>query len=183
MKDVAMKLSHVVFAAVAILGTAVAYAEEIVAENNRVIYVGAGAAKSASATVNGSTPMSLGFLTKVSDSSFVWGFDIGAEGTMLDSTWGQSQLAVQATSYNLLLGKNIRQNENSSFNLALLVGMRETTADCPSSYLGYQCYANATPTTNYGFNYGGVVTWSYKNLVLGVRATAVSTQALLGFSF
>lgn len=176
----AMKLIKVVFATAAILGATVAYADDA---NKSVIYIGAGPAKSASPTVNGSTPMSIGFMTKVADSTMVWGLDLAGEGTMLDSTWGQSQLPARAMSYNLLLGNNITQNENSSFNVAVLAGMREATADCPASFLGYQCYANTTPTTNYVFNYGAVVTWSYKSLVLGVRATGASTQGLLGLSF
>lgn len=175
----AMKLIKVAFATVAILGATAAYAEE----NKSVLYIGAGPAKSASPTVDGSTPMSIGFMTKVADSTMVWGLDLAGEGTMLDSTWGQTQLPARAMSYNLLLGKNIAQNENSSFNIAALAGMREATADCPASFLGYQCYANTTPTTNYVFNYGAVVTWSYKSLVLGVRATGASTQGLLGLSF
>lgn len=179
----AMKLIKVVFATVAILGATVASAAENAAENKSVFYVGAGPAKSASPTVNGSTPMSIGFMTKFADSTMVWGLDLAGEGTMLDSTWGQSQLPARAMSYNLLLGNNITQNENSSFNVAVLAGMREATADCPASFLGYQCYANTTPTTNYVFNYGAVVTWSYKSLVLGVRATGASTQGLLGLSF
>ncbi len=102
---------------------------------------------------------------------------------MLDSTWGQRNSASQATSYNFLIGKNIVKNENSRFDAAFLVGARESFSSCPSSYLGYQCYADQAPDTGHAINYGAVLTWTYKSLMLGVRLTGESKQALLGLRF
>jgi hypothetical protein len=149
-----------------------------------VLYVGSGSAKSGdTSTVTNKNPVTLGYLRQSRTSDVVWGFDLSKEGSMLDSTGGRTQAVKQATSYNFLVGKNVAKNENSRFDAALLLGLREKTAECPKSYLGYQCYANSTPETKYGFNYGVVATWTYKSLVLGGRVTGESAQALVGIKF
>jgi hypothetical protein len=114
---------------------------------------------------------------------FIWGLDISAEGKMLDSTWNQNKALSQGTSYNLILGKNISRLESSRIDAAIVVGMRESTSECPRSYLGYQCYANTEPDIGYKFNYGALITWTHTKMMLGIRATGESTQAIVGYKF
>ena len=102
---------------------------------------------------------------------------------MLDSTYRQNKAVKQGMSFNLLLGTNLAKTELSRFDVAVLLGARQKTTDCPSSYLGYQCYADAEPDMKYGFNYGAVLTWSFKSVMVGIRATGESTQALIGMRF
>ena len=176
----AMKLVHVVLATVVLVGTTVASANE---NGENVLYFGVGSAKSGDYLKSNKTPFSIGYLSISSSRDSVWGADISGEGTMLDSTWGQRSAVNQAMSYNFLIGRNLTKSESSRFDAALLLGMRQSFSSCPSSYLGYQCYADSAPDTKYAFNYGAVVTWTYKSLMLGVRATGESAQALLGFRF
>jgi hypothetical protein len=153
-------------------------------DGENVIFFGSGSAEAgpASATSNKS-PFAIGYLNLSNSRDSVWGFDIGGEGTKLDSTWGQNNAVKQANSFNLIAGRNIGKSENSRYDLAAIVGFRHKTSSCPSSYLGYQCYANTEPKTSYAFNYGLTLTWSYKNLMLGVRATGESKQALVGIRY
>jgi hypothetical protein len=165
----------------AILGSTMAYADE---SGENVIYFGAGPAKSGNQFDNsGDNPMSLGYLRLSNASDAVWGLDFGGEGTMRDSTGNNYNKALQATSFNFLIGRNIARSESSRFDTALILGMREKTSECAKSYLGYQCYADTAPNKSYGLNYGLALTWAYKNVMLGVRATGESTQALLGLRF
>lgn len=150
---------------------------------NTVVYFGAGPAKSASSTETGDTPYSLGFISMKDTSDTVFGLDISAEGTMLDSTWGKTNALQQGTSLNFLLGRNLVKGESGRFDASLLLGIRQESADCPSSYLGYQCYADSEPERDYGFNYGVVLSYTYKKVMLGLRLTGESTQALIGFRF
>ncbi|MFC0202479.1 hypothetical protein [Paracoccus rhizosphaerae] len=57
----------------------------------------------------------------------------------------------------------------------MLVGIRKKTADCADSCLGYQCYADTDPETDYTGNLGAVLTMSYDRLMIGVRASSEST--------
>jgi len=149
-----------------------------------VIYLGGGAAESGPiATTSNKSPFTVGYLKLSNTRDFVWGLDVSGEGTKLDSTWGQTNAVKQANSFNFLFGKNIGKTENSRYDASLIAGFRHKTSSCPSSYLGYQCYANSEPKTTYAFNYGIALTWSYKSLMLGVRATGESKQALVGIRF
>ena len=105
------------------------------------------------------------------------------EGTRLDSHWGTNNNVNQATSFNILLGKNLAKVEDLRFAGAAIIGLREASKDCPRSYLGYQCYADTRPETKYDLNYGILLTMLYKRLMVGIRATGESTQALIGFGF
>jgi hypothetical protein len=147
-----------------------------------IVYLGSGATESTTSTVAGGSPFSFGYLAISDTSSAVYGFDIAREGTMLDSTYGQNSLQ-QALSLNVLVGSNLSKTENMRIDASALIGMRESFSDCPSSYLGYQCYANTAPSTDYKFNYGVVVSFTFDKVSLGVRATGESTQAILGFRF
>lgn len=154
------------------------------AEGENVIYFGSGSAETGpAATTSNKTPFTVGYLNLSNSRDSVFGFDVSGEGTKLDSTWGQNNAVKQANSFNLILGKNIGKTENSRYDLSAIVGFRHKTSSCPSSYLGYQCYANSEPKTSYAFNYGLALTWSYKSLMLGMRATGESKQALIGVRF
>jgi hypothetical protein len=147
-----------------------------------IIYIGGGSAETASTTVNGDTPMSIGYLALRDEGAF-FGFDIGAEGTVLDSTYSQNNKPSQAYSFNLILGTNISKDEKSRLDVGAIVGFREEAKDCPSSYLGYACYANTSPDTEYKANLGAIITYSYNKLAIGLRATDASTQLILGAKF
>ena len=112
----------------------------------------------------------------------VYGLDLAGEGTMLDSTFGQDSLS-QALSFNFLLGSNLYDNGTIRVDAAGILGIRETFADCPDSFLGFQCYADTPPSTEYDVNYGALLTVSYERVSFGVRITGESTQAVLGLKF
>lgn len=150
-------------------------------ENRSLIYGGVGQASDDEFEVD-TLPWSLGFMLQPATSRFAFGFDIGGEGTKLDSTFGQDSLK-QARSYNLLLGGNVATTGDTRIDAGLLLGARETVQDCPDSFLGYQCYADEEPDTEYEVNYGVVVSVSYRRAMFGVRATGESVQALVGFRF
>lgn len=153
-------------------------------KDESVVYLGSGSAKGGdSKTVSTKKPITFGYLRLSNTSDRVWGMDISSEGTMLNSTWGQDNEVKQATSFNLLVGTNLGKTENSRFDTALILGMREKSKSCPPSNLGYQCYADSKPNTSYGFNSGLALTWTYKSALLGLRATGESTQFLAGIRF
>jgi hypothetical protein len=89
----------------------------------------------------------------------------------------------QALSVNLLAGANLVKTDFFKIDAAALLGFREETADCADSYLGYQCYANTAPNLTYNANLGAVINLSIDRYLLGVRATAESTQVSLGMRF
>lgn len=169
----------------AVLAAAIVSASSVWANENgeNLIYFGSGSSKNNSSQTTSKTPFSLGYLRISNTTDFVWGVDFAKEGTKLDSTWGQTNAIKQAASYNLLIGKKLGKGETSRFDAAFLLGMREATSECPKSYLGYQCYANAEPKTTYKTNYGAVLTWTYQSFMLGVRAGSESTQMMVGYRF
>ncbi len=176
-----MKKSFVLMTVIGLLaGITTVHANE---NDKNVIYIGGGSAQSGNPLKSSATPGSIGYLRLSNENDAVIGFDVGGEGTLLDSTWGQRSAVKQANSYNLLVGKNLMKNESSRFDATFLVGMRRSTTSCPSSYLGYQCYADAAPDNKYDLNYGLVLAVSYKSVMVGVRATGESAQALLGLRF
>ena len=86
-------------------------------------------------------------------------------------------------SVNLLVGANVIDNGRFKADAAFLVGFRDSSLDCPDSYLGYQCYADEAPTPTYKENLGAVITISFDRFTLGVRATGESTQVIAGLRF
>lgn len=146
-------------------------------------YIGAGKANTDDAFDNDDTPFSIGVMHQMNSRKLVFGFDIGREGTVIDSTWGLDDEPKQAMSYNLLIGGNMIDTGRYRADAALLLGMRESFADCPDSYLGFQCYADSEPETDYKGNFGGVITLSVDGFTVGLRATGESTQVLAGFRF
>lgn len=126
--------------------------------------------------------LTFGYLRGSNKSRLVGGADISYEGTMLDGTYG-SYSTRGAFSFNGIVGVNVARTDSVRFDVAGLLGAREKTTDCPSSFLGYQCYANRPPDRNFSVNYGGLAAFSYKKLVVGARVTGASTQGLLGIRF
>lgn len=176
-----MKIKQLALAILVAASGASTYADE---NGESVIYLGTGPAKSGDpTTTSNKKPITLGFLSISTAHDTVWGLDFGREGTKLDSTWGQDNAVKQASSYNFLIGRNIGRSENSRFDAVLILGMREKTASCPSSYLGYQCYADSSPDVTHGFNYGAVLSLTYRSILLGLRVTGESKQALVGYRF
>lgn len=114
----------------------------------------------------------------------VLGMDVGKEGTKLDSTYGRLNEPQSSTSFNLLAGYKLAQVGALNIDGAAILGFREESESCvQQSYVGYQCYANSEPETTYVANYGVAVFASYQQLMVGVRVTDASTQALFGFKF
>lgn len=175
-----MKLTQVALATTLTLGTTFALADE---NDKNLVYLGRGSAQTNDPLKSNAVPYSLGYLRLAGEGGGIIGFDLAGEGTLLDSTWGQKNSIKQSTSYNLLLGKNLTKSENVRFDAALLLGVRRYTTSCPSSYLGYQCYANSDPENKYELNYGAMISVTYKSIMFGIRATGESAQALIGIKF
>lgn len=150
---------------------------------DNLIYIGAGPSRADSALESDRTPFSLGFLRLSQVSDAVFGLDIAGEGTRLDSTWGQSRAVRQGISINFAFGRNLSRSADSRVDAAVLIGARHKTADCPPSYLGYQCYADQDPDVSYALNYGVLLAWTQRRLMVGLRATGESAQALIGFNY
>jgi hypothetical protein len=165
----------------ALLAATPAFAQEPTA-GRTTLYFGAGTNTGSSDFADSKTPFSLGLMHQVEGKRLVLGFDIGSEGMMHDSTWGADR-EQSAMSINLLVGANLYSTPKTKIDAALLVGMREEYSDCPDSYLGYQCYADTDPSTDYTANVGVVTTVSYGNFLTGLRVTGESAQALFGFRF
>lgn len=147
-----------------------------------IFYFGGGVNNDGATVETDETPFVLGILAAPAGSPLLFGLDIAAEGEMLDSTFGSDTIR-QSFSFNGLVGTNLYQSQSVRTDASLIVGLRESFADCPDSFLGYQCYADEAPDTEYEFSYGALVTVSFDSVTIGVRATEVSTQAIVGFSF
>lgn len=168
----------------ALIATALTFTAVSSADDNtsHAIYLGGGSSSNSLDSASNKSAFSIGYLNLSSARDVVWGVDISGEGNKYDSTWGYDSIQ-QATSYNFLIGRNISRTENSRFDAAVIMGIREDSSSCPRSYIGFQCYADQSPDISYAFNYGLALTWSYKSLLLGVRATGESTQAMIGVRF
>ena len=148
-----------------------------------MLYIGTGPAQKGDPMKSDARPMAFGFLYQSNSSDAVFGLDIGLEGTMLDSTWGQNNAVTQSTSYNLLVGTKVLGDADSRLDLVLLLGLRQETASCPASDLGYQCYADREPKRTYTGNFGVELNWSRGAFMVGLRAAPESRQAMLGVRF
>jgi hypothetical protein len=164
----------------AIAALSIFVASQASAQDN-IIYGGFGS-KSDNVLDDNSTPFAVGLLRLSETSNMVFGIDIAGEGTKLDSTWGGNNLD-QALSVNLLIGGNMFKQPKMRIDGAVILGFRETFSDCPDSFIGYQCYADTPPETEYGLNYGALVTMSLEQFTIGVRATGESTQVIAGIRF
>ena len=179
-------ISLSIMTSVAIL-SALIFSDSLVAQEyfdkNNVFYVGVGSS-SGGDDENDDIPWSLGILHNSPTSDKVYGFDISGEGTMLDSTYGGYDDLAQGFSVNFLYGFDISKYKNDKLSVGLIIGFIEEEQDCPDSYLGYQCYADQEPDTEYAFNGGGFLNYSVnRSLNLGLRATSNSTQLTIGFKF
>lgn len=167
-----------VLAALPAVFAAAAQAQDDAARNS--FYIGGGSADRGNALESDKTPFSIGFMHQPAGRKLIVGVDLGREGTLLDSTWGQNAAVSQATSYNLLVGGNLVETGSFRTDAVLLLGLREETSDCPESYLGFQCYADAAPDTSYKADLGAVITLSFDKVTLGLRATGEGTQMIAG---
>jgi len=175
------KLFGLAFLSVLIFSESLAAQDDFI--KNNVFYVGVGTS-SGGDDENDDMPWSLGILHNSPTSDRVYGFDISGEGTMLDSTYGGYDELAQGFSFNFLYGFDISSNKDDKISAGLIIGFIEEEQDCPDSYVGYQCYADESPDTEYGINGGGFLNYSVnESLSFGLRATSNSTQLTIGFKF
>lgn len=147
------------------------------------LYVGMGSADDSNPYESDETPWAVGWVSHSQDSNASWGFEIAGEGTMLDSTYDNDNAIKQAISFNLIGAINLSTAPDWRVDLGLLAGVRQTAKDCPDSYLGFQCYADQPPDTDYSFNSGGVLFIGYELLSIGFRTTGESNMVTLGVNF
>lgn len=147
-----------------------------------LVYGGIGQAESGDSVTNSNMPWSIGVIS-LKDQGASFGLDIAGEGTVIDSTYDLNDEPNQAFSVNLIVAGNLHKAGSSRLDAGLLVGFRESTKDCPDSYLGYACYADQSPDVEYEANFGGLITYSFDQFTVGLRATGESTQLVVGTSF
>ncbi len=153
-------------------------------EGHRILYGGIGNASGEGPSESDATPWSIGGYT-TTQRKVILGFDFAQEGTSFDWTANRGGAVKQGHSFNFLLGYNLARNENFNFDAALLLGFKETEVTCPSgqSVLGFQCWADYDPASDYELNFGVLLTTTISRTVLGVRATGESVQGLVGWRF
>ncbi len=164
------------------LGLILGSANMAQAEQSGAFYGGMGVNNDGAELQIDDTPFVLGALFFPSTQSVVFGFDIAGEGEMLDSTFGSNALK-QAYSFNAVLGGNLYWSEDMRTDLSAIIGFRESVKDCPDSFIGFQCYADRDPETEYELNYGAMLTITFDHALIGLRVTEQSAQALIGISF
>ena len=147
------------------------------------LYLGVGSADDSNPYESDDTPWALGWVHHSAGSTASWGVDIAGEGTMLDSTYNNDNAIKQAISLNFIGATNLSRTPYWRVDLGVLAGFRQTAQECPDSYLGFQCYADEPPDTEYSFNYGGVLYIGYKSLSIGFRATGESNMMTVGLTF
>ena len=152
-------------------------------DSSNSLYIGIGSADDSNPLESDDTPWAVGWVHHLQNSNASWGLEIAGEGTMLDSTYDNNDAIKQALSFNIIGATNLTRAPDWRVDLGLLAGFRQTAADCPDSYLGYQCYADEPPDTDYSFNFGGVLYIGYKSLSIGFRATGESNMVTLGLNF
>jgi hypothetical protein len=164
-----------------LVGTAAA---QDAGSGRNTFYFGMGANDSTNPLEDHAAPFSLGFMHKPANKVLLVGFDLAGEGTKLDSTFNKTNDPTQSISLNLIVGANVVDNGHFRANAALLIGIRESATYCDAdSFLGLECYAGADPYTDYKANFGGVITVSFDQWTLGLRATGESAQIIAGISF
>ena len=130
-------------------------------------------------TDNEDSAFSIGLLSKPSAEGFRIGVDLGFEGEKLECYGGDcySELGL---SFNGIVGYTPK---DSKWTVGVLAGFAEQISDCPRSNLGFRCWADGTPDTEYGFNYGGFLQYHFEKYGVFLRATPDSTQAGITFRF
>lgn len=120
----------------------------------------------------------------MNDTGLFFGADLGFEGVEVDTTGGQAPETSQSLSLNGIIGRSFGDGENSPrFSAGILLGVYDTAVSCPASNLGYDCYANREPETESDLNVGAVGLIDFGGIAVGVRATGLSQQVMVGFSF
>jgi hypothetical protein len=160
------------------------FSEEGVSHDYRhhILFAGSGvSAKSDDLRKSDATPWNVGYIYR-NHNAFL-GADIAGEGTSIENTSWENDKVSQALSYNFLAGGNLNFNQDWQAGIGVLVGLRETAKSCPSSYLGYECYADRKPDSSYDFNYGGLAYLTYDRLLVGTRVTYASYQLMMGLAF
>lgn len=130
-------------------------------------------------TDNEESAFSIGLLSQPDDKGFRFGFDLGFEGEKLEC-YGGDCYGELGISFNGLVGYTPM---DSKWTVGVLAGFSQETSDCPRSGLGFRCWADRTPDTEYGFNYGGFLQYHFEKYGVFLRATSNSTQAGLTFRF
>ena len=157
-------------------------------DKDRVFYGGIGT------KVNDRVPLSMGMLTyeeKTPHSpAYFWGFDLAAEGKLLDHTRGKTKWR-SGISLNLIAGRTLIGKQGSGLAGAFLIGARAVTRKCPSGrsyagfkcHAGFQCYADKDPVYEHKFNVGGILSYTHKKsgVMYGLRVTRESKQLIVGF--
>lgn len=151
--------------------------------SKHVIYAGIGNAERGNPNKSDDTPWSLGYLYQAKNSKAFYGIDFAREGTSLDNTSGQNDAIEQGFSLNLVVGRDLNFNNGWGAGIGVLLGAREAGESCPDSYLGYQCYADEDPDTEYDFNYGAVLHLTFKKALIGARISGESSQLMFGVAF
>lgn len=160
-----------------LLATTPLFAQSAEISPQHTIYIGGG--KSDSYT---KMPWAVGYLYLSPRSAWTFGADVAGEGAMLDNTGGYETLA-QGVSLNIAIGQGVRLGRHWHLGAAVILGVRQAEKYCPTSYLGYECYANADPTYTYEGNMGALAHIAFKNVMVGARRTGESTQFLVGVAF
>ena len=155
------------------------YSNELYSPPHFIFYGGVGKSLEDSRSSSDATPWTIGFLAKASQFSGGIGIDISKEGTLLDSRGYRDQEITQALSLNLVVTSKILTN----IDTGVLFGIRNKTAECPPSYLGFECYADRPATGDKTFNFGVISAFSLDRLILGFRITTVSQQLIFGVGF
>ncbi len=148
------------------------------------IYGGGGrTAEHKTEATNHKATSSLGYLRLSSASDWVWGADLGMEGSLLATRWGTTRQVQQSKPYNALLGHNVQRWEDARLDAMLMVGMRVATKPCPGPSAGFACYANAPTEKGREVNGGVLITYTHRNALIGLRMNSVSRQVVLGVLF
>jgi hypothetical protein len=175
-----MRLAAVWFCALLALATSASRAGEAGEGSEAVqhlVYVGGGSSVGQPAGERAHKPFTLGYMRLGAPGQTFFGADVSGEGTMY-----QNGAPKQGLSLNLLVGRNLFTWDDFRLDAGLLVGARTKSSTCPS-YSGQGCFANSESNYDYALNYGAAISWSHKRFMLGLRATAVSRQVLLGVRF
>jgi hypothetical protein len=153
------------------------------APTKHVVFGGIGQAERGDPAQSDAQPWSVGYLYRGAGNAMYWGADIAGEGTLVNNTSGSDGLIEQGLAFDLLVGKTLNFSANWRGGIGILAGIRRTGLSCPESYLGYQCYADESPHQDFGFNYGAMAHLTFKQLLVGARASGESVQAIAGIAF
>jgi hypothetical protein len=147
-------------------------------EGENIMYLGIGKSKSNQYAKTNDTAGTIGFVKiRDRDDSF-YGGEISAEGTSYHNGSPETSASI-----NLIFGRNFTRTSSGRLDGAFLIGGRRKSTSCPSSYIGYRCYADSDPDASYAINYGALLTWTQKSILIGARITGESNQIILGFKF